>query len=542
MRILKLRALLLVFVVASGARAQQSHPLEKYLGISGKQRPLAPLPAPEGFADHTIEGRVVLSLDDAVRLALLNNLDIRIDQTNIDTARDNVFRQYSLFDPLATSSFNDQRQKSQTFTQLSGASVLNTLSQTTTLGYAQTFPTGTNFQTTFSLNKLSTNSSFSTINPSFFSTWQFTVTQPLLRNFGVFPNKAPIYIAQRNLKVAESTFRGQVSDLLLQVVTNYWNVVLARGSLDVSRKSLEEAQKSYDRDKKALGLGALPPLDIYRSESQVAARKVSVIQAEYALKFAEDQFRQIIAADRDPATRVLDLDLTEAAEPRGEMLTMDIPTALDLALANRPELESIHQQQAADALNLRLAHNNLKPDLELSGFYIPSGLGGNEYSSATPPVLLSRGGVGDSLSQLFGLSYPTYGASLSLTLPIRNHFAEANLGDALVTEKADQLREGRTKQSVLLDVTTAVRQLEQAKLSLEASKVSRELAVKNLQAEERKYQLGSSTVFFVLDAQTQLAQAEFTLVQSQTSYQLALAAVDHATGKLLDRYEVKLKR
>ncbi|PYU77874.1 MAG: hypothetical protein DMG51_19755, partial [Acidobacteria bacterium] len=116
----------------------------------------------------------------------------------------------------------------------------------------------------------------------------------------------------------------------------------------MQRKSLEEAQKSYDHDKKALGLGALPPLDIYRSESQVASRRVGVIQAEYALKQAEDQFRQIVGADLDPAIRVLDLELIDQPEPIGDLPNMDIATALTRSLANRPEFEAARQQLAND--------------------------------------------------------------------------------------------------------------------------------------------------------------------------------------------------
>jgi len=113
----------------------------------------------------------------------------------------------------------------------------------------------------------------------------------------------------------------------------------------------------------------------------------------------------------------IDLSLADKDEPPETLLDMDIASALSLALANRPELEATKQQLAADALSIRLAHNNLRPDLELSGFYSPTGLGGNAYDISTvPPTLLSTSGLGDSLSQLFGFKYPTYSASL--TLPI----------------------------------------------------------------------------------------------------------------------------
>jgi outer membrane protein TolC len=539
-RALALSALFFV-LAAIPALAQDSPIRERLLGIPTRIAPLAPLPGPKGFEDHIVDGKLVLSLDAAIRLAMANNTDIHIDQAATDLARNNIHRQYQLFDPVFTSSFNDQRAKTQTSSQLQGAPVLNTLTQTTQFGYAQTFPTGTNFQSTFGIFKTSTNSDFATLNPFFDTSWSFQITQPLLKNFGTFPNRVPIYIAQRNLRQSQATFQAEVNDILLAVITQYWNVVLSRENLAVQQKSYEEAQQSYEHDKKALSLGALPPLNIYRSEAEVAARRVSLIQAEYGLKQAQDQFRQIIAANRDPVINALELNLTESAEPPDKLLDIDIASALSLALSNRPELEASAQQLASDALSIRLAHNNLRPDLELGGYYSPSGLGGNAYDITTvPPTLLSTGGLGDSVNQLFGLKYPTYAATLTLRLPIKNHGAEADLADASVSQRADQYRQASTTQSVTLDVINSVHLLEQAKLALQAAKISEDLAQKNLHAEERKYQLGDTTIFFVLDAQTQLATAEFALAQAQTSYQTAVASLDHATGKLLENHQVQI--
>jgi outer membrane protein TolC len=524
-------ALLAVSGVSS--RAQNASPMERFLGISGKQKLAVPLLSPQDLKDHVVNGKLVLSLDDCIRLALSNNTDIHLDHNQIDIAQNNLQRVYAPFDPLLTSSFTDQRAKSPTSTQLSGASILNVLTQETQIGYSQTFQTGTNFQGSFIADKSSTNSSFNTLNPATATTLQFTLTQPLLRNRGLFPNRAPILIAQRNLRQARASFLGEVSDIIQQIVGNYWNVVLAREVLAVQQKSLGEAQKSYDHDKKALSLGALPPLDIYRSESQVASRRVGVIQAEYAVKQAEDQFRQGIAADIDPATRVLDLDLTDRPEPVGELLNIDIPTALARAIANRPELEAVHQQLAIDELSIRLAHNNLKPDLELSGFYLGNGLNGYQAGVANT-------GITTSLSQSFRFTFPAYGATLSLALPIKNHGAEANLADALVSRRHDQYQQRETNQSISLDVATAVHALEAAKLGMEAAKVAVDLAKETLHADERKYELGTEQIFFVLDAQTQLAQAELNLIQSQVNFQLAVTQVDHATGDLLEHHHVQI--
>ena len=224
-----------------------------------------------------------------------------------------------------------------------------------------------------------------------------------------------------------------------------------------------------------------------------------------------------------------------------QLVSIDIPSALSRALTSRPEFEAVRQQLTVDDLKIRLAHNRLRPDLELVGVYSTIGVGGNQLSLTRPPVPVAYGGLTDSLSQIFHFNNPTYGLALTLTLPIKNRGAQADLGDALVSRQHDQYQQVKTTQIITLDVANAVHQLEQAKLALEAATVSVDLAQKNLQAEERKHELGSETAFFVLDAQTQLAQAEFSLAQAQTNYQLALASLDHATGELLVHHYVQLQ-
>src|SRR2546425_574353 len=170
---------------------------------------------------HLSGGKLVLALDDSIRLALSNNTDIRLDHSQIDFAQNNLGRAHSPFDPLATSSFADTRAKSLTTSTLQGAAILSDLTQTTQLSYKETFLTGTNFQTAFNASKFSTNSSFNTVNPALATTVQFTVSQPLLRNFGLFPNRAPILIAQRNLKQARANFTSQVNNIILAIIPDY---------------------------------------------------------------------------------------------------------------------------------------------------------------------------------------------------------------------------------------------------------------------------------------------------------------------------------
>ncbi len=164
-------------------RAQSSVTLERFFGIGGKQKPATPLPAPQGLADHGGDGKLALTLGDSIRLALSNNTDIRLDHSQIEFAQDNLRRVRGPFDPVATSSFADNRAKSPTITQIQGAPVLETLTQTTTFGYSQLFQTGTNVQASFSANKLSTNDSLSLLNPSLASNFRAKELQTGTRKF-----------------------------------------------------------------------------------------------------------------------------------------------------------------------------------------------------------------------------------------------------------------------------------------------------------------------------------------------------------------------
>jgi outer membrane protein len=500
------------------------------------------LPGPEGLRGYLVDGKLRLNLNSAIRLTLLNNTEVRVNQLEYESIRFDIQRAYQPFDPILNSGFVALRQAVPTYSQLqSGMPTLSSLNQQFQLGYTQTFQTGTQYNVSLDTTKNSTNSVFATFNPSIYSSLNFSFTQPLLRNRGLFPNQAPIVIAQRNLKQSRSQFEAQVNLSIARAVNQYWAVVQARESLRVLQKSLELAEATYRQNKRALELGALPPLDIYRSESQVASRRVGVIQAEYELKQFEDALRRTIGADLDPYFRVVDMELTEPVDGGRELLSVDSQQALERALQHRPELEALRQQLANDDTSIQLAHHRLQPELNLTGFYSSFGLGGNQIdTAAVPPVVLARGGFGDALSQIGSFDFPTYGFNVQLNLPVKNRAFEADFGNALVSKRRSLYLMRQLEQEIGLEVRQAVHQLEEAKLSIVAARIARDLSQKNLEAEQRKYELGAQPIFFTLEAQTQLAQDEQNLVRSEIGYQRSVAALDQATASLLDRHRVQI--
>ena len=532
-----------LFLLLSTVRGQAQKG-ESYRGLLTPQVASDKLSGPQRLRDHVAEGKLRLSLRDAVVLTLENNSSVRVQESRVETDKFALLRTYQPFDPQLQTVVDVNRNSYPGTNQLqgvgtSGNGTLSLLTQSAQVNYSQSFQTGTNILVELGSTKNSTNSAFYFFNPYFNSTLRLQFTQPLLRNGWRFANRAPLVIARQLLQQSLANFEAQVNDAVLQVVTQYWAAVQARGDLEVERKSLELADVSYQRDKRALELGALPPLDIYRSESEVASRRVQMIQGEYALKRTEDALRLTIGADQDPYFRALDLELTEKPAPEGELRSIDAATALQQAQAQRPEFLAARYAIENDDTGIRLARNHLKPDLSLTGFYQSNGLGGNEFSLTTGQ-LISQGGLGSSFNQLFGFGFPGYGATLALNLPIKNRAAQADLGNALVSRHRDMYSAQQIQEQVLLDVSNSIHQLELAKLTLAAGKTALDLAQKELTAEQRKYELGAQTIFFLLDAQTKLAQAESSLLQAQITYQIAVAAVDHATGGLLQPYHVQV--
>lgn len=497
------------------------------------------LERPQHLRSYVIEGKLRLSLRDAVVLTLENNSEVRVRETQVETSKFSLLGAHGPFDPVLSSvdNINSTTSPPYTFLQGTGSSNVNFKSTTKSIqfNYSQMFESGTTFLGGFNTFINSSNSSFFLFNPYTASTLNFQLTQPLLRNGWFAANRAPLVIARRNLQQSRAAFVAEVNNNILQAVNQYWAVVQARGNLEVAQESMAAAESTYKRDKRALELGALPPLDIYRSESQVASRRVLVIQSEYALRQAEDALRLTIGADQDPYFQALDLDLTERPEPGDELRAIDAASALQTALTKRPEFEAAQAALARDETQIRLARNHLLPQLDLLALYASNGVGGRTGIDTIGQPLSSSW-----LNQMFGFGYPTYEAQLTLSLPLKNRAAKAEMGSALVSRRSDLYNQRYIREQVTLDVTNAVHQLEQAKLSVAAGKEALDLAQKTMAAEQRKYELGSGTIFFVLEAQTELASAQQSLLQSEVGYQMALASVDHATGELLEPYHVQI--
>jgi outer membrane protein len=322
----------------------------------------------------------------------------------------------------------------------------------------------------------------------------------------------------------------------------YWDVVAARENLKVAEGARNVAAEFLKLSQKQLELGALSPLDIYNPQQQLATNEVSVAQAKFNLTQREDALRKQIGADLDAQVRVLPIVLTDVAEMPLESINYDKEESVGLAMQNRPDLKQATQSLDVDDLSIQQSRNALLPNLALIGNYNINGRGGvflqrtNVFNDGiSSPVLTSiPGGLGDALSQMFGFGFSTYQLGLRLSLPIRNRAASADMADAIVRKKQDTLNVRTTQQTIRLDILNAITNVESSKESVKLAKVARDFAQKALDAENKKYELGTELSQNVLLAQNALAQSESTVVTNQIALRKNLLNLWVKTGTLLD--------
>lgn len=492
----------------------------------------------EGVSDRIRDGKLYLRLKDFLVLVLKNNTEIQMTRLDVLTAADAIVSAKAPFDPLLGVNFNAMRSEQPQYSQISGADQLNNLYHQGQASYQQTFSSGQTVNVGFSTYRNSSNNRFAFFNPYIATGLNISLTQPLLQDRDRIQLRAPLEIARTQLLITSELSEARIADLAASAARQYWDAVQARDNIRVQQLAVDLAQKSYERDRMALDLGALSPLEIYQSQSQVAQRKVGVIQAQSQYRDLLDSLRRLIGADLDPATRNVEIVLDDDPSWLPASPARPVEEAISQALANRPEMRLARRRIGVDELNARLARNSMLPRFDLGVQFGGAGLGGNQVPVESPlgggPTTFVAGGLGDALHQLFAFSSPFYGFSIQMTLPVRSSTAQASLADALVNRSRDQYQQRQLEQQIIQEVKSALNQLDTGSQQIEAAKVARDLAQKNVEAQQQKYEIGGITAFELLDAQNRLANVEAALVAAYNGYQKSLIAYQRANWTLLD--------
>ena len=479
--------------------------------------------AESGRAELTEVGELRLSLREAVLLALKNNLDIAIANYNPKIKTEDIIIAKAVFDPAFSLTLDANRTVSPTATQLAGATVNRIENRDVNTSLVQKLPFGASYTLGLTNNRFDTNSQFAQINPYYKTVLTLSLTQDLLKNFGVDVNTAPIKIARNNQAISVTQFRQQANQVITSVHSTYWSLVFAIENLEVQKRSLRLARDLEELNKARVRAGVAAPVEVTQAEAQAAARVQDVILAEKAIKDAEDQLKLIVNfpdGERIWARTVLPADTLPF-----EVAPMNTDVSVQEALEKRPEYAAAKLTLQNSDLDLRVKRNQLLPSLQLQGNVGLNGLNGS---------------AGGDLDRLTSGDFTQWSAALVLTYPLGNRSARSAFAQARLSHDQAGTSLLNLKRQIISQVREAVRRIEADVRRVEATRAARALAEEQLRVEQKRLEAGVTTTFNVLSFQRDLAAAQAGEIQAITTYNQDLANLELQKGTILEKNQLEL--
>ena len=438
----------------------------------------------------------------------------------------------------------------QTNTFISGNNTLVNRNDIANFSYNQSFLTGTQVSLGLSNSRLSSNSLRSEMNPSTSSSLSLNVAQKLLQGFGMAVNNRLIRIARNNREVSDLTFKQQVITTVSSVINLYWDLVSFNEDVKVKQAAAELNQKLLNDNRKQVEIGTLAPIEVVRAEAELANAQqdltnsqTRVLQQETILKSALSRTGVASPAIADarivPTDRIKMPDV-EPIEPIQDLVAQ--------ALRARPELAQTRIQVENDKLNLKGSRSQMLPTLDAVFAFANNGLAGQISQLPLPAFSTPRavpdfflGGWGNSLGQIFRRNFPDYSAALQMNIPLRNRSAQADMVIDQLTLRQREIQQQRLENQIRVDVQNAAIAVQQSRAVYQAAVKTRIFREQTLDAEQKKYNLGASTIFNVILVQRDLAAAQSAEVAALSDYSKARVQLDVATGETLYRNNIVLE-
>ena len=447
------------------------------------------------------------------------------------------------FDPAITAQVNWTHQNDpQSSPGNTGVSVLNSNTTLANVGYSQGFGPGTQLTAGFDNMRQTLNSTSSAYSPFTASTFGITVTQPLVRGFGLAVNRRFIRIAKNERKIADLLLRQQLIATVYGVVRLYTDLVALFEDVKVKEETLAAAEKLYSDTKAQVEEGTQAQIELTRANAQVFSIRQDLINSRGLLEEQEAIVKSVItrrSANRPEVlnARIIPTDSLNLPEKD------NLPPLQDLlarAFQNRPDHKQAGVQVENSQISLEGSRNALLPELDLVGVAQNNGLAGQQSlvgPMADPNFL---GGYGGALEQLATFKYPLYEFGLQLTLPLRNRIAQADVVRDEIQIRQTEIRLQQLRNQAQLEVEDALVAMRKARSSYEAALQTQALQQESLEAEQSKFQVGASTSFFIIQYESYLAQARSTVVVAKGAYLKARAALERAVGTILDDHQVSI--
>jgi HAE1 family hydrophobic/amphiphilic exporter-1 len=573
----------LVVVLAFSAAGQDPAQNQQAAQGQGGQNP--PLSRPIG--DRTVgldPGKIVRwTMRDAIIAALDKNVDIELERENVRLAQWDVLSAQGFYDPTinANLSYNSFVQANTRLFSGTAADTLDSATLTYNFGFQQSIErTGGFYQINFN-NQRNTNN-FGVLTPQYSPQLNFSITQPIFRNFGVDQSRRLIKINKKRLDLSDAVFRQRAIEIISNVQRAYWDLALAIKSEKVGRDAVELADTQLRNNQRQVEVGTLAPIDVINAATLLETRRTQVFQAINAVAVAENALKALTV---DGPNSDLWNSRIEPVEPFDiQPVVMPLPDALKLAVENRPEIKQLGLNKEMNEIDIDFFRNQAKPQIDFVASYTMNGVGGDPRVLTSPncgsPVVIDKalyclsvqpvqvgntyvpgvvqtpfqivsaptptapqfiGGYGTALRNMFSNDFRTWAVGLNFSFPLRNRTAKANLNRAKEVSKQLELQNRRLLQNIEVEVRNAVQAVETAKMRIESSKAAREYAQQQLEGEEKKFQAGLSTTFFVLQRQTDLSQAQLTEIQALADYNKAVADLQRVISTTLSSNNIEVK-
>ena len=550
------------------------------------------------------DGKLMLSLDDAISLSLENNLNISIArytpwiaETQLLLAKAGGVPQVgstqsvvlgngptASFDPIISGQFGWSHgyiPVNNPFTSGTGTTNLFSLHENNAfadVGYAQAFHTGTSLTVTLNTSRSSTDSPGVFFNPAVNPILTATLSQPLLSGFGILPNTRYILEAKNSIKAANSVFAQQIITTVTQTSNDYWELVYDRSNVKVQEAAVAVSQKLYEDNKKQLEIGTMAPLDVLTAESQLATDQQNLVAAQTTKLQQEtvllnDIAKSLLAQD----VAGIEIVPTTPINTPDTVENMPLADAVKEAWSKRPELFQAEMNLKNQDIEVKATKNQLLPILDAFVQYQTQGLDGNSLNTTavgsnyqpvlTDPILdangnpaiiggvpvylgqptvfdttstTTKGGLSNAFSSLFSNNFPTYTAGLTLSLPLRNRAAQSNAARAQLDQRQQLAQKRQTENTIVIAVRNAMIALQQDRAQVAAAEKARLLAQQTLDAEQKKYQLGSSTSYQVVLRSRDLTTAQNTALRARANLAEAYVTFNQAMGRTLEVQNIQV--
>jgi outer membrane protein TolC len=550
------------------------------------------------------DGKLYLSLHDAIDLALENNLDLVIARYNLPIAQMDILRTQaggqvrgvntgvvqgtpgggqgaagagggaggttggaggagagasgivsstlgtgtavSNFDPiLSAQGYVDHTAQQLSNFQLEGVNVYKVNTIAGTVGFSQAFATGGNVQVSWVNARQTSNGIYDFFSPQLNSNVQAVVSQPLLAGFGFGPNLRFLRIARTNQKISGIAFKAQVIATVTQICDLYWDLVSAYDNEQVEERSVAFAAETLSTSRKQLELQAIPEMDVLKAEGELANRQQDLTVARTNLELQELYMKNAITRSfDDPVLEEMAVVPTDRIGNTAAGAPEPIQQMIEQALRNRTELAESALDLQNRELSRKTARNALLPSLSIYGVYAGTGLAGdkssNYYAGGSGITSTLPTGYGGALQSALDNSAPDYRVGLQMSIPLRNRIAKADQYRTELEYRQSQVYAEELKKRIHIEVRNARYALEQGASRVDAARHARDLARKTLDIMQKEQKLGAGSNQQTLSAEHDLALAESVLVTAETAYEKARIEVKRATGSILEEYGISI--